>query len=170
MEDVNVNGSIYHGAKPGESEIGFIAYDKAGSTIESLCSGWAVDGKIRKYIEAHPQSILAEIVDNETGSEARFLLPAYRRGDRGAQAILNETAEDLAFGLSHVVHLLNPEVIILGGGLSLVGEPLQAAVRQSMNKFTDISYSPGPEIRITELGENVVCTGALLLAIMNSSQ
>src|SRR5438093_8933159 len=51
-----------------------------------------------------------------------------------AKRILNETAEDLAFGLSHVVHLFHPEVIVLGGGLSLVGEPLRAAVEGALRR------------------------------------
>jgi aspartate kinase len=46
---------------------------------------------------------------------------------RTVEAMRKEFAQDLAFGLSHVVHLLHPEVIVLGGGLSLIGEPLCAA-------------------------------------------
>src|SRR5437773_1236474 len=42
-----VDGNIYHGAIPGESEIGHLRLDRKGTTVESLCSGWAVDAKIR---------------------------------------------------------------------------------------------------------------------------
>jgi len=77
---------------------------------------------------------------------------------------LTETAEDLAFGLSHVVHLFNPEVIILGGGLSLTGEPLRAAVESALRVFTMAAFAPGPQIRLAALGEDAVPIGALELA------
>lgn len=159
-----VDGQIYHGKKPGEAEIGLISYDKSGANIESRCSGWAVDKKIRKYITENPQSKLAALVGAEESAETRFLLAAIQQGDAGAQQILSETADDLAFALSHVVHLMNPEIIVLGGGLSLIGEPLRAAVQKQMPKFIDISYRPDPPVKIAVLGENVVCVGALELA------
>ena len=55
-----------------------------------------------------------------------FIAPALAGGDGEARRILEETAGDLGFGLSHVVQLLHPQVIVLGGGLSLLGEPLRA--------------------------------------------
>src|SRR5205814_938954 len=42
-----VDGKIYHGATPGEAEIGHVRLDRQGTTVESRCSGWAVDAKIR---------------------------------------------------------------------------------------------------------------------------
>src|SRR3954471_8142480 len=41
-------GHIYHGARPGEAEIGHVRLDRDGTTIESRCSGWAVDQRIRE--------------------------------------------------------------------------------------------------------------------------
>ena len=54
-----VNGQIYHGAKPGESEVGHLRLDRQGTTLESRCSGWAVDAKIRQLISTEPASILS---------------------------------------------------------------------------------------------------------------
>jgi glucokinase len=87
-----------------------------------------------------------------------------RQGDRAAKRVLTETAEDLAFGLSHVVHLFHPEVIIVGGGLSLAGEPLRAAVESALRVFTMAAFAPGPQIRLAALGEDAVPVGALELA------
>ena len=38
-----VDGRIYHGAKPGEAEIGHVRLDRNGTIVEARCSGWAVD-------------------------------------------------------------------------------------------------------------------------------
>jgi glucokinase len=81
-----------------------------------------------------------------------------------AQSILQETVADLAFGLSHVVHLLHPEVIILGGGLSLLGEPLRSAVQAHLPPLLMESFRPGPAVTTARLGEDAVPVGALVLA------
>jgi glucokinase len=158
------DGYIYHGAPPGESEVGLQALNRDGATVESSCCGWAVDRKVRDYVAEHPESILADLVGEEEGAEARFLVSAIDRGDAGAHAMLEETAEDLAFGLSHVTHLLHPEIICLGGGLSLMGEPLRAAVAEHLPRFVHPAYQPSPHIAITELGEDAIAMGALILA------
>lgn len=159
-----VDGHIYHGAKPGESEIGHVRLDRSGTIVESRCSGWAVDAKIRELIKAEPRGLLAQLVAGSTSGEAKWLAPALAKRDAAAKRILDETAEDLAFGLSHVVQLFHPEVIVLGGGLSLVGEPLRAAVERALPRFTMEAFAPGPQIRLAALGEDAVPIGALHLA------
>ncbi|CAA9223046.1 MAG: ROK family sugar kinase or transcriptional regulator [uncultured Cytophagales bacterium] len=159
-----VNGGLYHGALPGETEVGHLRLDRGGTTLESRCSGWAVDGRIREAIGRHPESTLAQLVGTTSPGEARFLGPALERGDALAQSILRETAVDLAFGLSHVVHLLHPEVIILGGGLSLLGEPLRSAMQAHLPPLLMESFRPGPAVTTARLGEDAVPVGALVLA------
>jgi glucokinase len=159
-----VNSQIYHGAKPGEAEIGHVRLDRQGNTVESRCSGWAVDAKIRRLKTDAPESLLNRLVGDTAGGEARFLAMACQQGDAAAQRILQETAEDLAFGLSHVVHLFHPEIIVLGGGLALVGEPLRAAVAASLQRFVMQAFAPGPQVRLAALGEDAVPMGALVLA------
>jgi glucokinase len=159
-----VDGRIYHGAMPGESEIGHVRLDRQGTIVEERCSGWAVDRKVRAAIAAEPGGILARLVSDRSPGEARALAPALAEGDRLAGRILDETAEDLAFALSHVVHLCHPEVIVLGGGLSLTGEPLRERVQRHLDGFIMHAFAPGPRVRLAALGEDVVPAGALLLA------
>lgn len=157
-------GTIYHGAPPGEAEIGHVRLDRAGATVESRCAGWSVDRKIRAHIAEHPTGELARMAGETTGGEARWLSAALAAGDEGARGILQTTAEDLAFGLSHAVHLFHPAVLVLGGGLALLGEPLRSAVATALPAFLMQALQPGPEVRLAALGEDVVPTGALLLA------
>jgi len=159
-----VDGKIYHGASPGESEIGHVRLDRQGTIVESRCSGWAVDARIRELKTKEPGSVLARMIGDTKGGEARQLTAALQQGDAAAQRILQETAEDLAFGLSHVAHLFHPEIIILGGGLSSVGEPLRAAVETALRGFTMEAFAPGPRVALAALGEDAVPAGALELA------
>jgi glucokinase len=159
-----VDGRIYHGARPGEAEIGHLRLDRRGTIVEERCSGWAVDARIRRLRQTRPESLLARMTTQATGGEARFLAPAIQQGDATARDLLAEVAEELAFGLSQVVHLFHPELIVMGGGLSLVGEPLRLAVAEALPAFVMDAFQPGPQVRLAALGEDAVPTGALLLA------
>lgn len=169
------NGQIYHGAIPGEAEIGHLwlvppGESSLGQTIEQTVSGWAVDKQIRELLPQLPDdSVLKQFVQQAhaagpVGKEARFLHPAYEASDPVARMLIEQIGSVLALGLSHVVHLFHPEVIVLGGGLSLIGEPLRAAVRQALPRFVMKAFHPVPLVFLAKLGEDTVPVGALTLA------
>lgn len=159
-----INGEIYHGVPPGQAEFGHLRLFAGGPSVEEHCSGWAVDRKIRERCEKHPASDLARLAGETRGGEAKILADALRAGDSAAQQILEATAAELAFALSHVVHLFHPGVVVLGGGLSLLGEPWRGAVARAIPGHLMSAFRPGPEIRLAALGEDVVPVGALALA------
>lgn len=159
-----VDGAIFHGAPPGESELGHVRLDKAGTLVEQRCSGWAVDRRIREAIELHPGGVLAQLADGARSGEARFLAEALTRSDPIAHAILSELADNLAFALSHVVHLQHPERLVLGGGLALLGEPLRLAVAEALRHYLMEVFQPGPAMFLAGLREDAVPVGALILA------
>lgn len=165
-----VGGRIYHGAKPGEAEIGHVRLDKSGTIVEQRCSGWAVDRRIRELKTIEPNSLLARLASNDEGGEARHLKHAIDGADTVANELLRSVSEDLAFGLSHVVHLMHPEAIVLGGGLSLIGEPLRCAVAEALAHFMMDAFAPGPDVMLAALREDAVPVGALLLAASSSLQ
>ena len=157
-------GRIYHGAIPGEAEFGHVRLDRSGTTIQDRCSGWAVDRRMRELAEAKPDSALAKRLPAQSGDEARYLAAAMAAGDPDALRIMDETAKDLAFGLSHVVHLFHPEVIVLGGGLALIGDPWRKSVAEHLPRHIMDGFAPGPEVRLSSLQQRVVPTGMLHLA------
>jgi len=159
-----VDGKVYHGATPGEAEIGHVRLDRIGTTVESRCSGWALDAMIRQLRTKEPTGALARRLGDTPGGEAKQLAAALEQGDATARRVLNQTAEDLAFGLSHVVHLFHPAIIVLGGGLSGVGEPLRATVEKALRNFVMDAFAPGPRVALAGLGEDAVPVGAVELA------
>ncbi|MBL9136656.1 MAG: ROK family protein [Verrucomicrobiales bacterium] len=159
-----IDGRIYHGATPGESEIGHVRLEKGGTIVEQRCSGWAVDRRIREANDLHPAGPLARLSEGVATGQARFLASALDEEDPLASAILSEAADNLAFALSHVVHLLHPERLVLGGGLALLGEPLRLAVAEALKPYLMEVFQPGPPIFLSALKEDVVPVGALRLA------
>jgi glucokinase len=160
-----VDGQIYHGAIPGEVEIGHVRLDPAGAIVEERCSGWAVDRRIREAVKLEPGSVLAKLVQAAgSGCEARHLSAALAAGDPLAASILDDHAKNLGFALSHVVHLLHPDIIVLGGGLALLGELVRSRLAAALPRYLMDAFQPGPEVALAALGEDTVPVGALALA------
>jgi glucokinase len=158
-----LHGKIYHGAAPGEVEVGHLRLDADGTTVEDRCSGWAIDHAIRKAIVEAPDCTLAKLIGDEKGGEAKHLATALAQNDSIAETLLASLTRDLAFALSHVTHLFHPQVITLGGGLALIGEPLREGITEKLPEFLMEIYGNGPQIKLAELGEDAVPVGALLL-------
>src|SRR3546814_5955613 len=73
-----------------------------------------------------------------------------------------------SWGLSHVVHLFHPDILIIGGGLSLLGRPLQESVQRQLPDFVMNAFLPPPPVELAALNEDVVPLGALALTRMNT--
>jgi glucokinase len=159
-----VNGKIYHGRTPGEAELGHIRLNKTGDTLESKCSGWAINKKVRAYIDTHPQSRMANLFRDQSVPEANILSQAMKKGDEAAQKIIDDISDDLAFSLSHVVHLFHPDVIIIGGGISLMKEYIRQPIELKLPQYLMQAFLPAPLIHLASLGEYVVPLGAIALA------
>lgn len=159
-----IGGEIYHGRPPGEAEFGHLLLERTGATVESRCSGWAIDARVRGVRTTHPDSVLARELPELQGGDSRLLAGALAQNDRAAREIVDALADDLGFALSHVVHLFHPTVIVLGGGLSLLGEPLRGAVEEALAKYVMKAFLPAPQLLLARLGEDAVPVGALLLA------
>jgi glucokinase len=160
------DGKLYHGRQQGESEVGHLILDAEGNTVESMCAGWAVDRKIREAVVLYPESILASLLKGQpSGGEAKYISKAVDLHCTVASKILDDLVGQLALGLSHVVHLFNPDIIILGGGVSLIGDRLRDGIQKRLPGYVLKALQPVPKIALAGLGEDVVPMGALALVL-----
>lgn len=158
-------GKIYHGAVPGEAEFGHIRLDRSGRTVQSSCSGWAVDEKIRNASLVSPRSQLALLTKGLTQNEATILGKALQAGDPNAKDIFESTMDDLAFALSHAIHLFHPDMVVLGGGLSLLGETLRSAAETKIKNYLMDAFQSDLSIQLAALKEDAVTIGAISMAM-----
>jgi len=163
------DGQILHGGGATESEIGHLHLDREGTIVESRCSGWAVDQRIRKLITESPGGELARRVATSAAAPATHLSAALAAEDPLATQIVREVGQDLGFALSHVTQLLSPHVIIIGGGLSLTGNTLIEAIHAGLDAHVMDVLKPSPPVHAAGLGEDVVPVGALLLAALGQA-
>ena len=132
-----------------------IALLRLGCRWENPCGGGIGSARLAGPLGGRAEGRGSQAPGGGLGPGRRERAPDHRGSSPSA---------DLGFALSHVVHLFHPEVIVMGGGLSLVGEPLRQAVETNLRGFVMEAFQPGPLLRLAELGEDAVPVGALLLA------
>ncbi len=159
-----VDGRLYHGAVPGEMEIGHVRLDQDGTIVEDRCSGWAVDRAVRDAAQKEPDSVLARLTAGmKAGGEARTIAPALAQSCPVADRVLTSAMSNLAFALSHIVQLVHPEIIVVGGGLHLIGEPMRKRIADALPRWVMSAFG-APPVALAKLGEDSVPVGGLALA------
>jgi len=160
-----IDGRLYRGRPSGEMELGHLRLSRGGGILEQTSAGWALDAKVREAVASDPGGALARGAARTAAVPSARLLPAaLAAGDPVALAILDDAAGYYAHALSHAVQLLNPDVIVLGGGVAAIGEPWREAVARQIEPLLMEPFRPGPPVRLALLGEDVVPVGAALAA------
>lgn len=160
-----IDGELYRGRPSGEMELGHLRLGRDGEILEHTSAGWAIDRLVREAVAAEPDGTLGRAA--AAGSDppsARLLPAALAAGDATARSILDAAAGPYAHALSHVVHLLNPDMIVLGGGVATIGEPWRKSVEGHLETLLMAPLRPAPPVRLALLGEDVVPVGAALAA------
>lgn len=159
-----IDGKLYHGRDRGEMELGHLRLAPGGEILESLAAGWAIDRRVRDHVRAQPTGELGRAAGSAAAS-ARLLPAALASGAAAASAILEEAAGHYAHALSHVVHLLDPDVIVLGGGVAEIGGPWREAVARQLEPLLMQTMQPAPPVRLAALAADAVPVGAALAAL-----
>jgi glucokinase len=102
-------------------------------------------------------------------STAEAVVEAARRNDGTARRVLAETAAWLAMGVANIVSILNPQMIVLGGGLMQAGDLLVDALRREMLEWAQPLAARQVRIELTQLGEDAGLLGAARLALLKGA-
>jgi glucokinase len=138
-----INGQLYNGTDGCAAEIGhmIVLIDgpacKCGQhgCFESLASGTAIARMARERLAAGGKSCLAELTRGKIEDvTAELVAEAARRDDELALSVIDEAACYLGIGLANLVNLINPQMIIVGGGVSKMGAMLLKPARKSMKE------------------------------------
>jgi glucokinase len=168
-----VDGEIFRGVGRGAAEIGHIRVSVPSSSgphytiLEKVASGWGIESQARRLATdgrsgKRALELASGSIDQITTAH---LATAAAEGDEFALSILNTALEALAEGICHVIALICPRRIIIGGGVSLIGEKLLfEPLRQLVAERVFKPFAGLTEIVPAALGEEVVVHGALALA------
>lgn len=167
-----LDGALYRGAHGAAGEIGHMSLDRNGP--ECACGS---HGCLERYVGA--QYIVARAHEflqrDRTESRLRDFAPASltarhvgeaaQAGDATARGVLAETGRWLGVGLAGVVNLLDPERIVIGGGVARAGAPLFDPARAMMRERAMGVPAAAVEVVPAALGDDAAVVGAALLAI-----
>ena len=152
---VVVDGRLYRGAMGNGGELGHVTVDWRGR----VCRGCGRRGCLEAY--ASGTSIL------ERAQEAGFVAStpadvaaAARAGDAVATRVWDETLEALACGVTSIVNAFEPELVVVGGGVSALGEQLLGPVRERVRADAMRAAGEGAQIVRAALGKQVGVVGA----------
>jgi predicted NBD/HSP70 family sugar kinase len=137
--------------------------------LETETSLLVVIEKASKGLESGKLSMLKDKELSADHPEKAFLniVAAASKGDKFAVEILSEAGYNIGRGVAILIHLLNPEVVILSGRGSSAGKIWQAPIQQALNEHCIPVLSANTEVEISVLGYNAELTGAAALVMEN---
>jgi len=134
--------------------------------LESQGAGPAVARLAQKALRQHPRSLIKALADARGGRvTGEIVTQAARRGDRVARAVLEEIGGNLGRGVANIVSLLNPEVVVLGGGLAGAGELILKPLRRAVRQWGQPLGARQVRIVRSRLGEDAGILGAARYAL-----
>lgn len=139
--------------------------DERVSSLEKEAAGPAMARQARARIEGGEATIINDMVDGDLDKIVGGTVgKAAEKGDKVALDIVERAGRIVGLGIVNMLHLFNPEIVVVGGGVTAVGdllfEPMKAAVRQHC---IDATYFDDLVITTPDLADNVSVIGAATL-------
>lgn len=156
-----IDGKLYHGSSDIAGEIGHMTIDLHGQVCEcgnrgclqTFIAGPAISRKINEQLG---ESLTAEqVFERALG------------GDEACIEVLSQTGSALGVGLTNLIHIVNPEKIILGGGVSKAQQFLLPAIRETIRASALTQSASRTKVEITKLGDDATLIGAVTLLLVD---
>ncbi|SHK21631.1 glucokinase [Anaerobranca californiensis DSM 14826] len=164
-----LNGAIFHGAGNGAGELGHITVKEDGpkcncgnnGCLEVLVAAPAI-AKMGKEALLKGDTLLKTITDREKLT-AKDVFDAAKKGDKVCLDIIGNVANNLGLAIANVINILNPEMIIIGGGVAAAGDILFNPLKEVVAKRALKDLYKDVEIVSAQLGNNAGIIGAAAL-------
>lgn len=169
-----INGELYSGYGHTAGEVGHMVIEVSGpkcgcgnkGCFEALASRTAIFQQIKAGIKDGQKTILTEMLgDDLEDLRSGDLRKAIRRGDKFVDRIVEGAAEYIGIATANLVNILNPEVVVLGGGvLEALSDEMMGVIVETATDYAMPGAMKGVEIIASKLGDNAGITGGAVLA------
>lgn len=168
-----LNGKIWSGAHHIGGELGHVIFDLNGvpctcgnhGCLERYCSATALIRMAREAVEISPESEIMKLVNHDVSKiEAKTVFDACKANDPVAQTVYHHYIDCLAQAVGSVINLLDPEVIVLGGGVSKAGKFLLDPLTEQYPRYVVFNDQPLPPVKLAVLGSEAGIIGAAMLS------
>ena len=172
---VIIDGELLRGARGFAGEFGHITVERDSKIqcscekygcLEALASGKAIANTAQRLLSDGNNSKILELSKGEISMvSAKTVADAARLGDELSLRIFNEATEHIGIGIANLVNLFNPEMVIVGGGVSLAGDLFFDNIKRVVGQH--VIQSSGKDLPIIPVafGENAALMGAFALIL-----
>lgn len=166
---VVLDGELYRGDAHIAGEIGHMTIDLHGDTcscgnkgcLQTIVSGEAIQKRAEQALIDGVETTLM------TPSPTAYdLFIAAEAGDCFSQSCLTETAEAIGIGLTNVIHTINPDRILLNGGVMKASKYLLPEIKATVNRRALTKTAKETPIFVSELGDEATALGAVALVLV----
>jgi glucokinase len=170
------DGAIYHGKTGSAGEGGHVSIDYRGPVcacgkrgcVEILAAGTAIGMRARAKLQADParHSTMLDLAEGKVASVTSELVGrAYAAGDLLAGEILTETAEVLTVWLGNIVDLLDPDVLVMGGGVAAMLQPFFADIKDCLPRWCVNPFAAEIPLLLAHYGADAGVAGGAALCV-----
>ena len=158
-----IGGALYRGHNQGAGEVGYLlpgveflgrSYDQFGA-LESLASGTGIAKRACQLLEQENKPIPSQELT------AHDVFAAARAGEAWAQQVISETIDYLSLAIASISSLLDPEIIVLGGGVARSADLLIEPILQRLEGVVQFV----PQMVASPLGRRAAAMGAIMLVL-----
>ncbi len=169
-----LDGRLYRGATGAAAEVGHMTILPHGplcgcgnrGCLEALASGTAIAREARERVARGVATLIAELAQGDSdGISAKMVAQAADLGDAEANEILDQAMIFLGVGMANLVNLFNPQLLVIGGGLTKMGPRLFDPVRRIVDRRAFPATASAVEIKRAQLGDDVGLLGAAAVAM-----
>ena len=170
-----VNGELLTGRDGFAGEFGHMTIDKdidilcscgKYGCLEALASGKAIAITAQSRLARGQQSILLEMSGGDINSvTAKMVVDAAKEGDELSLNVFNRAIEYIGIGIANLVNLFNPELIVIGGGVSMAGETFFDSIKNVIHKHLLQASAKELPILPVAFGKNAALMGAFALVL-----
>jgi glucokinase len=170
-----LGGELYRGADQAAGEVGYMVVDTASlgrryddfGCLESLASGTGIAARARERIEAGEKTALLDLAGGDPAKvTAERVFEAARDGDAVAKAVVDETVQYLSLAVANVSCVLNPEMIIIGGGVARSADMFLEDIRRQVAGVVPAV----PRLVGSALGKEAIIQGAFAMVLHQVSE
>lgn len=167
-------GRLLHGQSGGAGELGHMVLDAKGrrcgcgrtGCLEALASGTALALDARELIARGQGKKIAAFCPEDSLATAHEVGMAARQGDKEANELVKKTAGYLGMAIANLVNLLNPERIVIGGGMGLgLKDLLLPPIQEYVYANIFALHRRKLEIEFTSLGDDIVLLGSAAMVL-----
>lgn len=176
---VIADGNLIHGVAGAGGEIGHMIVDpENGFTctcgnkgcLETVASATGVVRVARKLAEQYEgSSAIKAAIDNGDTVTSKDIFIAAEDGDKFANSVVERVSRYLGLAAANISNILNPDSVVIGGGVSAAGEFLRSRVEKYFVTFAFPQVKKSTKIKIAELGNDAGIIGAASLANQQAS-